>query len=207
MQAEVEALVCSGPQKGKQPTYALVEQRVKKSRSLEGDDALHELTLRYFASRAPATANDFSWWSGLTIAQCTRGISMTGKQLQPIMLNEKRYFVPPDFELPSKVSAAAHLLPNYDEYFIGFKDRSAIGQRLWHSALVTGGNALIGNVIVVDGQLVGGWKRASEKEQTLLRFELLVKLSRKEQSGLERAVERFGRYTGAVPLVSMTLNQ
>jgi hypothetical protein len=207
MQAEVEALVCSGPQKGKQPTYALVEQRVKKSRSLEGDDALHELTLRYFASRAPATANDFSWWSGLTIAECTRGISMTGKQLQPITLNEKRYFVPPDFELPSKLSAAAHLLPNYDEYFIGFKDRSAIGQRLGHSALVTGGNALIGNVIVIDGQLVGGWKRASEKEQTLLRFELLVKLNRKEQSGLERAVERFGRYTGAVPLVSMTLNQ
>ena len=117
MQAEVEALVCSGPQRGKQSAYALVDQRVAKSRMLEGDEALHELTVRYFASRAPATVHDFSWWSGLTVAECNRGIVMTGKQLRHISLNEKRYFVPPDFELPSKVSAAAHLLPNYDEYF------------------------------------------------------------------------------------------
>ena len=197
MQAEVEALVCSGPQRGKQSTYALVGERVRKSRLLDGDEALHELTVRYFASRAPATAHDFSWWSGLTIAECTRGIVMTGTRLQSITLNEKRYFVPPDFELPSKVSATAHLLPNYDEYFIGFKDRSAIGQRLGHSVLVTGGNALISHVVAIDGQLVGGWRRAFEKGKTVLRFELLVKLRRKEHSSLKRAVERFAEYTGS----------
>lgn len=202
MQAEIEALVCNGPQRGKQSTYALVGERVTKSRLLEGDEALHELTVRYFASRAPATAHDFSWWSGLTLAECTRGIVMTGKQLQHITLNEKGYFVPPDFELPSKVSAAAHLLPNYDEYFIGFKDRSAIGQRLGHSALVTGGNALIGHVVAIDGQLVGGWRRGFEEGKTVLRFELMVKLKRKEHSSLKRAVERFSDYTGSAILVS-----
>ena len=202
MQAEVEALVCSGPQRGKQSTYALIGERVKKSRLLEGDEALHELTVRYFASRAPATAHDFSWWSGLTVAECTRGIVMTGNQLQQIALNEKRYFVPPDFELPSKVSAVAHLLPNYDEYFIGFKDRSAIGQRLGHSALVTGGNALIANVVAIDGQLVGGWRRGLDNCKTALRLELLVKLKRQEQSSLKRAVERFAEYAGSAIQIS-----
>jgi len=202
MQAEVEALVCSGPQRGKQSTYALVGERVKKSRLLKGDEALHELTVRYFASRAPATAHDFSWWSGLTVAECTRGIVMTGRQLQQITLNEKRYFVPPDFELPSRVSAAAHLLPNYDEYFIGFKDRSAIGQRLGHSVLVTGGNALIAHVVAIDGQLVGGWRRGFEKGKTVLRFELMIKLNRKEYSSLKRAVERFAEYTRSGILIS-----
>ena len=202
MQAEVEALICSGPQRGKQSTYSLVGERVRKSRLLEGDEALHELTVRYFASRAPATAHDFSWWSGLTIAECTRGIVMTGEQLHHITLNEKKYFVPPDFELPSKVSAAAHLLPNYDEYFIGFKDRSAIGQRLGHSVLVTGGNALIAHVVAIDGQLVGGWRRGFDKLRTVLRFELLVKLNRKEHSRLKRAVERFAEYTGSAILIS-----
>ena len=202
MQAEVEALVCSGPQRGKQSTYALVSERIKKSRLLEGDEALHELTVRYFASRAPATAHDFSWWSGLTVAECTRGIVMTGKQLQNITLNEKKYFVPPDFELPSKVSDAAHLLPNYDEYFIGFKDRSAIGQRLGHSVLVTGGNALIAHVVAIDGQLVGGWRRSFEKGKTTLRLELMVKLTRKEHSSLKRAVDRFAEYAGSEILIS-----
>jgi hypothetical protein len=198
MQAEVEALVCSGPQRGNQSTYALVDERVTKSRSLEGDEALHELTLRYFASRAPATVHDFSWWSGLTVAECNRGIVMTGKQLQQITLNEKRYFVPLEFELPPKVSRAAHLLPNYDEYFIGFKDRSAIGQRLGHSALVTGGSGLIGNVVAIDGQLAGGWRRGFENGKTTLRIELMVRLNRKELSSLRRAVERFAKYTGSV---------
>ena len=202
MQAEVEALVCSGPRRGTQPTYALVGERVRKSRLLDGDEALHELTVRYFASRAPATAHDFSWWSGLTIAECTRGIVMTGTQLQAITLNEKKYFVPADFELPSKASAAAHLLPNYDEYFIGFKDRSAIGQRLGHSVLVTGGNALIAHVVAIDGQRVGGWRRGFDKLRTVLRFELLVKLKRKEHSRLKRAVERFAEYTGSAILIS-----
>ena len=196
MQAEVDCLVCSGPPLGKQPTYALVDQRVKKSRVLGGDEALHELTLRYFASRAPATVHDFAWWSGLTLGECRRGVEMTGRQLQSIMLNDKRYFAPPDFELPTKIPIATHLLPNYDEYFIGFKDRGAIGQRLSSSALVTGGNALIAHVVVVGGQLVGGWRRVVENGATLLRFQMLVKLTGAEQTSVRRAVKRFATYAG-----------
>jgi hypothetical protein len=204
MQAEIEALVCSGPQRGKQSTYALVEQRVKKPRMLQGDEALRELTVRYFASRAPATVHDFSWWSGLTMAECDRGIAAAGKALQRVTLNEKSYLAPPNFELPSKVPATAHLLPNYDEYFIGFKDRSAIGQRIKSSALVTGGNALIAHVVMVDGQLVGGWRRAYDGGKTLLKFELMVELTRAEHSRVMRAVARFAEYTvGPVSTVGL----
>jgi hypothetical protein len=197
MQAEVDALVCSGPRLGNQSTYALVDERVKKSRMLDGDEALHELTVRYFASRAPATAHDFSWWSGLTIAECKRGIAIAGRQLERITLNEKSYVAPPDFELPLKIPATVHLLPNYDEYFIGFKDRSAIGQRVGSSALVSGGNALIAHVVTVGGQLVGGWRRAYENGTTVLRFALMLELTRKERAGVKGAVERLAEYTGS----------
>jgi hypothetical protein len=195
MQAEVDALVCSGPQREKQSTYALVDQRVTKPRMLQGDEALHELTVRYFASRAPATVHDFSWWSGLTMAECNRGIAIAGTELQRFTLNAKSYLAPPDFELPSKVPSTAHLLPNYDEYFIGFKDRSAIGQRIKSSALVTGGNALIAHVVMLDGQLVGGWRRAYDAGKTVLEFELMVELTRSELSRVKSAVTRFAAYT------------
>ena len=203
MQAEVEALICSGPQLGKNSTYALVDERVKKSRVLEGDEALHELTLRYFASRAPASLHDYSWWSGLTIAECKRGIALAGTQLQQITLNEKHYFAPRDFELPSRVPASAHLLPNYDEYFIGFKDRSAIGQRIKSSALVTGGNALIAHVVVVDGQLVGGWRRVHEGGKSLLKCQLMLQLTPAEHSRVKSAVARFAEYTGSEVAIEM----
>ena len=197
MQAEVDALICSGPQRGKQSTYALVDQRVKKSRMLAGDEALRELTLGYFASRAPATVHDFAWWSGLTIAESKRGIDTAGAALRPIVLNEKTFYGPPDFELPAKAPAATHLLPNYDEYFIGYKDRSAIGQRIRSSALVTGGSALIAHVVAINGQLVGGWRRVLEQGNTVLRFQLMVELTRSERASVMREVARFADYTGA----------
>lgn len=197
MQAEIDALVCSGPQRGKQSTYALVDERVKKSRMLAGDEALHELTLGYFASRAPATVHDFAWWSGLTIAECKRGIGTVGAALRQMTLNDKTCFAPPDLELPAKAPATTHLLPNYDEYFIGYKDRSAIGQRMESSALVTGGNALIAHVAVIGGQLVGGWRRAIAQGITVLRFQLTVKLTRSERASVIREVERLANYTGA----------
>ena len=195
MHAEIEALVCSGAPQGKLQTYALVDKRVKKSRALEGDEALHELTLRYFASRAPATVHDFSWWSGLTIAECKRGIAMTGKALEPMTLAGKSFFVPPDFVLPASVPNEAHLLPNYDEYFIGFKDRSAIAQRIKSSTLVTGGNALIAHVATIGGQLIGGWRRSSEQNRALLKFELMVQLTRGERASVKRVVDRFAEFT------------
>ena len=197
MQAEVDALVCSGPQRGKQSTYALLDERVKKSRDLNRDEALHELTVRYFASRAPATVHDFAWWSGLTIAECKRGISIAGTQLQQVNLDGKQYFVPPEFELPSKLPPSAHLLPNYDEYFIGLKDRSAYGQRIMGSALVTGGNGLITHVVIVDGQLAGTWRRFHEKGRTMLKFHLMLKLKRAEKMRVKDAVARFAEYTGS----------
>jgi hypothetical protein len=197
MQAEIDALICSGPQRGKQSTYALVDERVKKSRDLNGDEALHELTVRYFTSRAPAAVHDFAWWSGLTIAECKRGISIAGTQLQQVNLDGKQYFVPPAFELPSKLPASAHLLPNYDEYFIGLKDRSAYGHRIMGSALVTGGNGLITHVVIIDGQLAGTWRRFHEKGRTMLKFHLMLELKRAEKMRVKDAVARFAEYTGS----------
>lgn len=196
MHAELDSIICSGPQRGKQSTYMLVDQRVTHQRLIFGDEALHELTVRYFASRAPATEYDFAWWSGLTVGECRRGIDITGKQLKQVMLGDTRYYAPTDFELPSTIPTTAHLLPNYDEYFIGFRDRSAIGQRLESSALVTGGNALIAHVVAVDGQLVGGWRRVAERGNTVLRFNLMVKLTPAERKRVKNVVARFAEFAG-----------
>jgi hypothetical protein len=94
------------------------------------------------------------------------------------------------------VSASVLLLPNYDEFFIGFKDRGAIAQRLRSLDLVTGGDALIAHVIVIDGQLVGGWKRSVDDHAVSIELKLLARLTKAEQRALRSAVESYGRFLG-----------
>jgi hypothetical protein len=197
MHAELKGLICSGPRAGKQFTYALAAERVVRSRDLSGDEALAELTSRYFASRAPATVHDFAWWSGLTIAECRRGVEAAGAALDVCVIDDIRYHAPSGFTLPQSGVTTAHLLPNYDEYFIGYRDRSAIGARLRSTALVTGGNALIGNVVAVDGQLVGGWKRHQGKNDVNVAFNLIARLTKDERDRLALVVEQLRRFVSA----------
>jgi hypothetical protein len=195
MQAELDAVVCSGPRRGNQFTYALLEERVPPAHPLERDEALLQLTRRYFSTRGPASLRDFSWWSGLTMTDVKRGVQIAASELQEVALNGQRFWFR-ERSVP-KSSPSAHLLPNYDEYFIGFKDRSAIGKRLRDAKAVTGGDALIAHVVVIDGQLVGGWRRRFEKQTAILDLKLLTRLTTAEEKRLAAAARRFGEFLGA----------
>lgn len=199
MQAEVDGLLCSGPRIGKQFTYALLSSRAPSPRRLDGDEALAELTRRYFASRAPATVQDFSWWSGLTVSRCRTGVQLLGRDLVPTTIDDVLYHVPPDFALPRAASSSVHLLPNYDEFFIGYRERSAIAQRLQSVGLVTGGSALIGHVVIVGGQLVGGWKRVIHSGRTEVELALQTSLSRAERQRLDARIAHLQVFLQSFP--------
>lgn len=77
MRSELDSIICSGPRRGKQFTYALLEERVLPKKELTPPEALKELTLRYFTSRSPATIADFSYWSGLTIKDAKKGTDLS----------------------------------------------------------------------------------------------------------------------------------
>jgi hypothetical protein len=79
--AELEGVICSGPRRGKQQTYALIDERAPQARQLARDEALAELVRRYFTSHGPATMRDFAWWSGLTIADTRAGLEMLGRHI------------------------------------------------------------------------------------------------------------------------------
>jgi hypothetical protein len=198
MQAELDAVVCSGAMRGKQFTYALLDDRVPPTPAKPRDEALLELTRRYFAGRGPASVQDFSWWSGLTVADVKRGIQLAGDALVPIEVGDRKLWLRADARPLPRAKATAHLLPNYDEYFIGFKDRGAIGERLRSVKAVTGGNALMQHIVVVDGQIVGGWKRKVEKKGTVVaQFELLTTITALEKRNIAVAVRRFSEFLGA----------
>src|SRR5439155_214444 len=117
---------------------ALREERVPPApaHSPDRDEALLELTRRYFVTRGPATLKDFAWWSGLTVADASRGVQIAGQSLEREVIGDETYWSDARARSQRKSSVMAHLLPNYDEYFIGFKNRSAIEQRLGAPAVM-----------------------------------------------------------------------
>src|SRR5262249_11505730 len=123
MNAELEGLICSGVRRGKQFTYALLAERVPQARPRDREDALAELTRRYFTSHGPATLRDYVWWSGLTMGDARAGVEMLKKTLVEEVVDGLRYWYAPSRDGGRGGGARAYLLPNYDEYLIAHQDR------------------------------------------------------------------------------------
>jgi len=195
MRAELDAIICSGARRGNQFTYALLDERVPPTASMERDEALLELARRYFSTRGPATAADFAWWSGLAMSDVKRALQIAEPELEKVVLGEQVMWLIPSRS--SKRAPSAHLLPNYDEYFIGYKNRNAIGDRLGHVNAVIGGDARISNVVIVDGQLVGGWKRMVDKKRIMVDMVLWCRLTAAEKGRVAAAGEAFSKFVDA----------
>jgi len=190
---ELEALICSGPRRGKQFTYALLEKRVPKVKKIRRDEALARLTLKYFTSHGPAQLKDFTWWSGLSTSDAKEGLEMVKSHLVKASLDDKFYWFPPNAKIVQQKYQAAFLLSIFDEYTIAYKDRSALGGERYVEKLLAMGNALTA-VIILDGAIVGTWKRNLKKDKIVVIFNLFRKLSRTEENALSEAAKRYGLF-------------
>jgi hypothetical protein len=196
MHAELDAIICSGPRRGKQFTYALLEERVPSVKAWVREESLAELVARYFLTRGPATLQDFAWWSGLTLADARHGMDMVRPQFASRSIDGQTYWFP-ESELPvHEKSPTAYLLPNYDEFFIGLKDRSAIGKVIEKAGIQKNDAALLSNIVILNGQVVGGWRRTLEKDKVRVETSLLIKLSRKEEQAVAAAAAQLGKFLG-----------
>lgn len=205
MHAELEGLICSGARRGKQFTYALLEERVPRTQAWIRDESLAELVRRYFSARGPATLQDFTWWSGLTLVDAKHGMAMVKSQFVSEVMDGQTYWFKETKLSPRKKSPTAHLLPNYDEYFIGFKDRGAIGVIAETAGIKKTDPALYAHIIILDGQIVGGWRQILNKNDVTVEAVLITKLTNIEQQAIEDAAEQLGKFLG-VP-VSITYKE
>jgi len=168
LRAELDGVICSGPIVGKHITYALLEERVPAAKPLERDEALAKLTRRYFTSHGPATLQDFTWWSGLTVADARRGVALVDRQLRATQSAQK-----------SKYSA--HFLPAFDEYLVAYKDRE---------------QGLLGPAVIVDGRIAGTWKRTIDKAAVTIVFSPSRALKTADRLAIASAADRYGAFVG-----------
>ena len=190
LRAELDGVVCSGPRAGKQFTYALLEERVPATKTLTRDEALAKLTQRYFTSHGPATLHDFIWWSGLTTADAKHGIELVDRHLRQELIDEKVYLSPRAVKGPTPTHSA-HLLPAYDEYTVAYKDRQTIYVRTNGKPAVTTWG-LLGPIVIVNGRVVGTWKRTNDK----VSLTLSPNLKEPEQLAITNAANRYATFLG-----------
>ncbi len=203
--AELDKLIVSGPRRGKEHTFALFEERVPKAPEIDRSDALAELARRYFNSHGPAQFSDFTWWSGLTAAEARKGIELAGAALEHATIDGKDYWYGAAAGKASSARVVAHLLPNYDEDTVGYRDRSALvpTDGRFDLSLLTFGS-ILSNVVTIDGVVRGAWRRSSARGGGLVELRLSERLAAREAAAVAEAARCLGRFLGRPVKLALT---
>lgn len=194
LNAELEGLVCSGPIVDKKQTYALLEKRVAKTRPLKKDDALAKLAQKYFWSHCPATIQDFTWWSGLPNKDARNALEMVKSSLISEIVNGQTYWLPNSISLTEK-NKSMYLLPAFDEFIISYKDRSAVLKTEHYSKSISS-NGIFKPVIILNGQVIGLWKRETKKDKIIIETDFFQPPTKITMNLLQKAAETFGSFSG-----------
>ena len=197
MHAELAGLIGSGARQGKQQTYALLATRAPEAKTLPREQALVELARRYFRGHAPATLKDFAWWSGLTVADAKQGVEALAGELESREIDGETYYFAETAPAPVAAERTAYLLPNYDEYIVGYTDRSLIYDPVHDQHLDARGNFLFNHTVVLDGQVVGIWRRTLRKAAVIVALQPFVPLSAEQQAAINAAAQRFADFLGS----------
>lgn len=179
--AELEGIIGSGAMRGKQSTWALLDERLPETKPKTRDTALRELARRYFQSRAPATVADFVWWSGLAPSEARSAIEAAR--------------IDPNVGGRPPADPGIHLLPPFDEYLVAYKDRSAVLDGQYVSRINAGGG-LLAPTVVANGRVIGTWRRTLGKTDVTVEHELFVKESAATRRAIALATARYARFLG-----------
>jgi hypothetical protein len=193
MSAELDQVICSGGRKGKQFTYALLAERAPQAKTLDREAALVELTKRYFRSHGPATLQDFVWWSGLTTTDARQGMEAVKSEFEQETIANQTYWFSASTS-PKNSSFSAYLLPSYDEYTVGYRDRSAIFDPSHIDKLSAFRESILTQVIVINGEVSGTWKRTLKKKEVVMELAPFTAPGNAQNQAVIAAAKRYGQF-------------
>jgi hypothetical protein len=193
--AELRGVICSGARRGKQATFASFDERVPAAAARSRDEALAELARRYFRSHAPATARDFQWWSGLSAKDVREALAAIDGELASEELDGVVYRSVRASGRPGGSAAGAYLLPAFDEYLVGYQDRRDV-LRADHVRAINAGGGFLAPCVVVDGRVIGSWRRRLVRAGVAVEREPFGRWDRGTRAQVDEAVERYAAFLG-----------
>lgn len=191
-----EGLLCFGPRSGKEHTFALLDDWIKPAKPMSREAALVELAWRYFTSHGPATLADFVGWSGLKVAEARAGLDAIAAKLSRYEKDGVTCWMTSKVAEPKTESQLVHLLPGFDEYLLGYKDRRAVLDVRHAQKIVPGGNGMFLPTLIINGRVAGIWKRAFKKKFVAISVSTFIALKKAEKVSVALAAERYGKFVG-----------
>lgn len=156
--------LCFGPVRDGVQRVVLVDEWIGHPRRLEREEALGELAWRYFRSHGPATVKDFARWTNLVAADVRAGLALAQPRLVCVDVDGVQHFMDPQtpdlLDACRRQARGVFLLPGFDEFLLGYRDRRAVLPAQFADRIVPGGNGVFRPTVVSDGQVVGTWKHA-----------------------------------------------
>jgi hypothetical protein len=190
--AEANGIICSGVLCDNKPTYALLEKRVPAAKPLTKEESLAKLAQIYFTGHGPATLQDFVWWSGLPVGEARQGLESVQSEFVTETIDGQKYWMP-DIDFMTTAGSALFLLPAFDEYIVGYKDRTAVITSENHKKAISS-NGIFRPVVIKNGRVIGLWKKAISRKKniTVTPFEPIDPAT---QQQIDIAAERFQMFS------------
>lgn len=160
-------LLVLGPLAGNQQLVVAFDDWITASRTLDRAEGTAEWLLRYLRSHGPATERDFAWWSGIPLTETRAALAQVKDQLAELEFEGNRYWLAPETAallaegVPGGRSVLA--LPGFDEFVLGYTDRSVVLPADHADKIVPGGNGVFKKTIVAGGQVVGTWSATARR--------------------------------------------
>jgi hypothetical protein len=199
-------VLCIAPNIGTEQSFALLDEWVPDPHLPDRDEALATMAVRYFRSHGPTTRQDFTGWTGLTATDAKRGIAAAGDRLARVSVDGVEAYLDP--ALPGAASSTMDsdeilVLPGFDEYLLGYKDRTLMLAAEHRQAVIPGGNGVFQATVVRGGRVIGTWKRSLAKARVRVAVQPLVPLRKADRKRIERAFDGYARFLEREPEVRL----
>jgi hypothetical protein len=189
----VQGHIILGRPEGKQQTFTLLDEWVPSAPDIPREEALARLVTGYFRSHGPATMHDLVFWSGLTVTDIKQGLETAKKELHSEIIDGVTYWMGRDAH---PAPQGVHLLPPFDEYLLGYKDRTAALDLVHFPRVVPSANGMFSPIVVVGGKVLGTWKRQLKKDKVVLQVIPFGKFTASQKKSIVEAADEYGKFLG-----------
>ncbi|WP_406071290.1 winged helix DNA-binding domain-containing protein [Micromonospora sp. NBC_01638] len=200
--ASVRGVTCVAPHVGTEQTFALLDEWAPSPRRPGREEALALLAHRYVRGHGPVTDREFAGWSGLTLTDARRGLAAAGDALTTVRVDGEPMHV--DAALADAARIPVHevlVLPGFDEFLLGYRDRTLMLDPAHQAAVVPGNNGIFQATVVRAGRVVGVWRRKVGRTGVTMTVRPLVPMAADERTRVEQALQRYADFLGLPPRI------
>lgn len=201
-------VTCIGPQRGADQTFVLLADWAPQQKQLTRDEALAELLFRFVRSHGPVGLRDFVGWSGLTLGDARAAAASNSGRILSVASEAGELWMTVELAVrlrhTDRAGHAVVALPGFDEFILGYKDRSLHVPAGAMDRIVPGGNGMFRATVVVDGMPIATWKRTLRAERVIVEVEAFAPLTATRRKQVGAAFTPYGHFLGRTPEIRLT---